>query len=519
MSSLSVTNPGVRIRMYRQGFGDCFLLSFVDPAAIVPYQVLIDCGVLVGTPSAPDVMKKVVQNIAAETDGKIDLLIITHEHWDHLSGFVQAQDLFAGITAQNVFFAWTEDPEDPEALALRRKFAAQRHQLRLAMNAITDIDLQANVRQLLEMYGESTHDDAFGNLTSFGANTTSSALATVRAIAARSNAKVRYLRPGERLDTLPHKPNAPSQAAASRVFVLGPPRDRELLLRSDPSASENEIYALREFRAGVARKSNTAESDLPFDVQVSLPISKALTQKFFAEHYGAYLDKDEPNAPRAKRKKDLQLKPVVNSAVPDEEWRRIDKVWIDSSASDLALKLDSDTNNTSLVIAIELPRSKKVLLFAGDAQVGNWQSWDSVSWPSPGSPGDTENAQSLLQRTVLYKVGHHGSKNATLRSDKQGTALKGLELMSHPDLIAMIPVDAHFAAESKGWRDFPGSALLGRLLEKTKGRVVRSDQVLSGNPPSQISPATWKSFKRRYSAQSLFVDVFIDDAVESDPIN
>ena len=39
----------------------------------------------------------------------------------------------------------------------------------------------------------------------------------------------------------------------------------------------------------------------------------------------------------------------------------------------------------------------------------------------------------LLARAVFYKVGHHGSHNATL--------LQAFEKMNHPDLTALIPVD------------------------------------------------------------------------------
>ena len=47
-------------------------------------------------------------------------------------------------------------------------------------------------------------------------------------------------------------------------------------------------------------------------------------------------------------------------------------------------------------------------------------------------------ARDLLARTVLYKVGHHGSHNATLRA-------QGLELMTSAELTAMIPVDEEWA--------------------------------------------------------------------------
>ena len=37
--------------------------------------------------------------------------------------------------------------------------------------------------------------------------------------------------------------------------------------------------------------------------------------------------------------------------------------------------MGNDTNNSSLVLAFELGKGGKVLLFTGDAQRGNWASW------------------------------------------------------------------------------------------------------------------------------------------------
>ena len=82
----------VKIRMYRQGLGDCFLIS-LPREDDKSFHVLIDCGVILGTPAQVE-DEAVVQNIHATTGGKIDLLVATHEHWDHLSGFMQARELF-----------------------------------------------------------------------------------------------------------------------------------------------------------------------------------------------------------------------------------------------------------------------------------------------------------------------------------------------------------------------------------------------------------------------------------------
>jgi hypothetical protein len=100
-----------------------------------------------------------------------------------------------------------------------------------------------------------------------------------------------------------------------------------------------------------------------------------------------------------------------------EPWRRIDGAWL-STAPEPALHLDNLTNNTSLVLAIELPDGD-VLLFAADAQVGNWPSWQDLAWPVAGG---TVTGPDLLRRTRLYKVGHHGSHNGTLKA-------QGLDLM------------------------------------------------------------------------------------------
>ena len=49
---------------------------------------------------------------------------------------------------------------------------------------------------------------------------------------------------------------------------------------------------------------------------------------------------------------------------------------------------DGLANNSSLVLAIELSPHGRVLLFAGDAQIGNWLSWfGKVAYPNGESRG------------------------------------------------------------------------------------------------------------------------------------
>ena len=145
-----------------------------------------------------------------------------------------------------------------------------------------------------------------------------------------------------------------------------------------------------------------------------------------------------------------------------EAWRRIDGAWV-ASAEGLALALDGATNNTSLVLAAERPGTDRVLLFAADAQVGNWLSWDALSWPDAGG---VLTAGKLLGRTIFYKVGHHGSRNATLRA-------RGLERMPAEGLTSFLPVDEEMA-KKKRWNRMPLPALVEALAQR--GPVVRIDQ-------------------------------------------
>jgi len=149
-----------------------------------------------------------------------------------------------------------------------------------------------------------------------------------------------------------------------------------------------------------------------------------------------------------------------------ESWRQVDSEWL-GAADDLALALQSATNNTSLVLAIEFlePQGKgDVLLFAGDAQVGNWLSWQDLRWALAKSRETT--GPDLLRRTTFYKVGHHGSHNATLRQ-------KGLEMMTELK-VAVVPVDQEVARKMR-WGAMPLETLVAALSKTAKKGVLRTD--------------------------------------------
>ena len=490
--TMKAPKSGVTVRMYRQGLGDCFLLAFPPSRGSRPRFMLIDCGVLLGTPGGDGRVREVAGHILKSTGGRVDVLVATHEHWDHLSGFEQARDLFEKLKIGEVWVAWTEDPEDPVSRSLRRDRAAA---LRALTATVTHLRASGAAGD-----GESTRkadglDSVLGFFGDLGVDGKPSGIERAMDYVVSRGKPPRYRTPGEGPLSVPG-------AAGVRVYVLGPPKGLGFLKRSDPRKGEayEARLALDEKTAFVSAVLHAQEKagDRPMSpeekevVRLAFPFDKVFRVDPKAAKQDAFFQ-------------DLYYGVAGEPSEKDLEWRRIESDWMGSAGS-LALKLDSDTNNTSLALAIELVPSGKVLLFPGDAQAGNWNSWQELEWPRKGDPDRPITATDLMSRTVLYKVGHHASHNATLRD-------KGLELMGDPDLVAMIPVDEKMAhkpkgGSPKGW-DMPFPPLLKRLKEKTNGRVLRVDQGLPKRP-SRVPAGEWKRFTDCCEENELYVDFTVE---------
>jgi hypothetical protein len=102
----------VKVRMYRQGLGDCFLVSFGKKGS--QRHVMIDCGTL-GATTTQVKMKDVVKHVSDSTGKHLDLLVATHEHKDHVSGFNSEKPTFDEVKVDHVWLAWTENAEDDDA--------------------------------------------------------------------------------------------------------------------------------------------------------------------------------------------------------------------------------------------------------------------------------------------------------------------------------------------------------------------------------------------------------------------
>ncbi len=477
-----------RVRMYKQGLGDCFLVTL--PRKPQPFQMLIDCGALkskhYGDPEMNAAVSDIQQTVLAEAKGKskktaarLDVVAATHEHWDHISGFHQAKEIFDTLDVKKVWVAWTEQPDNEAAKKLKKEFKKKKKAVKQAL-ALLPEDERGDKRLGLYRHAISELFGFFGGLgVKDGPKEGGTEATWDYMLALGSN---EYCDPKK-------KPLKIEGLDDVRVYILGPPEDpdyiRKKLSKTETYDEGKHSFSLFDsFMAAVATDDDDDFADVrtrarPFDDRHSISTEQAKSSEFFKSKYG-FEDGDA------------------------DEWRRIDYEWL-NMAGELALHLDSYTNNTCLALAIELgePGKGKVMLFPGDAQVGNWLSWGDLSWEVEDSKGkkQTVTAADLLARTVLYKVGHHGSHNATLRK-------KGLEMMLSPDLVAMIPVHRG-TADDQQW-EFPYPPLWEALKLRAKGRVLLADAPdlteIEPDVERMLSPTERKEFKKACSFEDLYVE-------------
>jgi Metallo-beta-lactamase superfamily len=470
----------VTVRHYCQGIGDCHLLRF-PTAEGGDFWMLIDCGVHSSVKGGSDRIRAIVADIAERTD-RLDVVVVTHEHWDHVSGFLTAAETFGKLTVGEVWMGWTEDPDDRQAQSLDKFKGEALAALQLASAAFG------------RSRGLSPFQLALGNgidaVLGFNFGAKGERVRSARDAAKRLSTRVRYLDPTGRPPlTLPDLPNL-------RIYVLGPPRDAALLGLTERAS---EMYGLGGDGGWplvgalgnalkVSEGAGTADYGMPFEPNAGTALSELLRPE--AEDEAA-------NASNVAFFRDRYLGSRTARSEDDISWRRIDSDWLGASA-DLALQLDSRTNNTSLVLAFELVDSGHVLLFAADAQIGNWLSWQDLAWTVDNKP---VTAADLLARTVHYKVGHHGSENATPKA-------KGLELMEHEDLVAFVPTN-EADAKKVGWGEMPFHAILDELGRRTRRRVVRADDAWiaeDGATPAFATPSRALSGLRHRAGQWVEFD-------------
>ena len=117
----------IKVRMYRAGKGDFLLLLFMKGSK-VSFKMMIDCGCI---KAGKDTFTDMIKDLKSKTGGVIDLLVVTHEHADHINGFEKSAALLSQLTFKKVWFAWTEDDQDGVA----NDYRENRSELGIAVNA------------------------------------------------------------------------------------------------------------------------------------------------------------------------------------------------------------------------------------------------------------------------------------------------------------------------------------------------------------------------------------------------
>jgi hypothetical protein len=155
---------------------------------------------------------------------------------------------------------------------------------------------------------------------------------------------------------------------------------------------------------------------------------------------------------------------IVKEGQPVLDQKELDELHqlAEAPAGRLALALDSVRNNTSLVIVFRF--QGRTLLFPGDAQWGNWQSWIG-----------TDAAKQLLSEVDFLKVAHHGSENAT--------PVDVVNALKSAGLAAMVPT------QIKPFPTSPRKPLLTALEKHCQGHVaIRSDWIDVQDAPAGPTP-------------------------------
>jgi beta-lactamase superfamily II metal-dependent hydrolase len=450
-------NEGIRIRMYRVGFGDFFLVSV--PTKSGPQHILIDCGVHAGNIGS---MADCVADLVAVTKRNLALVIVTHFHADHLSGFATQAAEFAQFEVGAVWITNRLDPDDKQSMAFMggvKELATHlRMQLTLRLNLALDEDDKLTTQQAL-----AKAENALGvTLGAAGGGSNDKAMALVTS-GFKNEPPVYYYEAGD-------EPELPaSLQGVLTAQILGPsPKSSD----GEFSASDNKLaqYLAASTETGFADAS-------PF-----MP---------FEKHWPALADNYPPEAFRP-WKTPAELERALQAVQPDALAAGADAV-------------DGTLNNQSLVVLFTWKGKK--LLFVGDAQWGNWSYWLYGRGVKGEDPGISDTARRILGSIDFYKVGHHGSTNAT--------PIPAVEAMP-AKCVAMCSTETGYPSKKRTYgsiakkTEVPRKALMDALEEQTHNQAVRSDWIAVGD--AKASPEAHKQLEKlpkNFSTGEIYIDYML----------
>lgn len=416
VSSRGKAPTSVSIRMYNVGFGDCFLLTF--HYATKERYMLIDYG----STAAPKglragYMAEVAKDIKSRCNGKLNVLVETHRHRDHISGFTTQGEAtgkaIASLEPDHIIQPWTEDPDaKPDAMTatttLRKGGAAVGTQLTAHfLGSLEDMHRVARAVDHLTRTGAIyAGSETLRQMAFLGQNNLKNLSAVNNLIAMGKKGVAHYVNAGMQLNSL---------LPGVRITVLGPPTLKQSeTIRTQRAKDADEFWQFRSFWA-----SQRVAADA-----MAKPLHSILPPAF-AGH------------------RNTTHPPNVRWFI--EQSRRIHA----DQTLEIVRDLDSVMNNTSVILLFEIGNRK--LLFPGDAQIENWAyALQNKKWCE------------LLKDVNLYKVGHHGSLNATPKSLWKLFRHKGDEHV-HDRLETLCSTKAGKHGSTKSGTEVPRTVLVKEL--------------------------------------------------------
>jgi beta-lactamase superfamily II metal-dependent hydrolase len=423
---------GIRVRMYRVGFGDFFLLTV--PGNDGPAHILIDCGVHAAN---IDTIDDCIKDLMKVTNKRLALVILTHYHADHMSGFASNYDDFADF--DHVGAVWITnrlDPENNEAAKFMAQLTSVANELQLRLGARDDPDAEEARAKAFNAVGERGAEKGGGG----GSN--AKALKLLKE-GFKSKPQVYYYQGGD----IPKLP--PELEGSLTAEILAPsPKDSGGEFAATDNRKEQYLAMAGDNGIAHADPARCFEEDWPATA-ADYPV------RSFDEFDSGLVEKG------GKRNMDgaAAMEAMLHRVQPD----------VLAAAAD---KLDGTLNNQSLVVLFTC-RGKK-LLFVGDAQWGNWSYWLYGKPVSGTDPGVTARARDILGSIDFYKVGHHGSTNAT--------PIPAVGALNH-NCVAMCSTAVGAYGSVKKKTEVPRIDLIKALETRTGDRLVRSDWVSAGTAP------------------------------------
>jgi beta-lactamase superfamily II metal-dependent hydrolase len=424
-------NLGIRIRMYRVGFGDFFLVTV--PGNDGPAHILIDCGVHAANIGS---INECIQDLKKTTKNRLALVILTHYHADHMSGFASNYDDFANF--DHIGAVWITnrlDPDHPAASKFMAQLTSVARELQLRLGARNDRDGEEAKRKVFNAMGielGATGEDGGGG--------NAKALKLLQQ-GFKCKPPVYYYQGG---DTPKLPPELEGRLAAE---ILAPsPKDSG----GEFAASDN----MKEQYLAAAGDNGVPDTDRVQSFEKAWPASAADYPEDAFDEFDSGL-----TGRSGRRKKDgtVAMEATLARMQPD----------VLAATAD---KLDGTLNNQSLVVLFTCKGKK--LLFVGDAQWGNWSYWLYGKAVSGTDPGITARARDILGSVDFYKVGHHGSTNAT-PIPVVGALNKDCAAM------CSTATGAYGTPEKK--TEVPRTALMDALEARIGNRLVRSDWVAAAH--------------------------------------